>query len=91
MSHGFDNAYVGLMRYNPSNVVVCKVVTLGYLCASVAHIGYGKLKHGASLLVEVVHAVVDGEVRRTANATACFHAEEGKSLTISAQVAVLPA
>src|SRR5690606_2884497 len=46
-----DDAFVGLMRYQPGDVVSSEVVSLHNLGTDIGHVGHGKLKHGRTLLI----------------------------------------
>ena len=89
-SHGFDDAHVGLVGQNPGDVVAVQSVALGHERASVAHVSHCEAIDRATLLVELVHLVIDGEIRGRASRTAGLHAEEGHALAVGAEVAVFP-
>ena len=65
--YSLDDAEVGLVRYNPIDILALEVVALEYLQHVVAHVGYRIAEHGASLLVEVVQTVIYGEMRSGAH------------------------
>ena len=89
-SHGFDDAHVGLVGQHPRDAVAVESVALGHEGASVAHVGHREAIDRATLLMELVHLVVDGEIRGRASRTAGLHTEEGHALTVGAEVAVFP-
>ena len=86
----FDDAHIGLVGKHPSDVVLVEVVAFGNQGARVAHGGHGILVDGAAFLVNLVHVVVDGEVRGRAGRTAAFEAEIGQALAVGTEVAVFP-
>ena len=90
MCYGLNDSDIGLMRNNPSDVVLVEVITFSNKCAGIAHVCYSELKHRAAFLMQIVHAMVDGEIRRTANRTASLQAQERKSLSIRTQEGILP-
>ena len=88
LGHGLYDAHVSLMGHHPLDVVLRQAVTLGNECAVVAHVGHGIAEHGASLLIEVVQTVVDGEVAWGADRATCLQVQEGQSLAVAAEVGI---
>ena len=76
------------MRNHPSDIVLCKVVALGYYGACITHVCYGKLKYRASFLVKIMQMVVYCEMGRRTNGASAFLNEERQSFTIGTQIRI---
>ena len=88
MSHGINDTHVGLMGNYPVDVILVQVVTFSNLHTGVRHVRYGILEYRSTLLIDVVHPVVNRKVRRRTHRTTSLHVEEGKPLTIGTKVGV---
>ena len=82
MSYRFDDAHIGLMGNNPVNVIFCQPVLFCYSCTDIRHIRDSVLEHSSTFLMNIMHFIVNREIRRRTNRTTRFHVEERQSLTI---------
>ena len=76
------------MGHNPLDIVLIQAITLSDQHTVIAHVRHSITEHRTTLLIEIVQTMVDGEMRRRADRSTCFHVQERKSLAVSTQIGV---
>ena len=88
LGHSLNDTHICLMRHHPIDVILAQAIAFGNKGTVVAHICHSITEHRTTLLIAVVHTMINGEVTGRTNRTTRLHMKEGKSLTIGTQIRI---
>ena len=86
LGNGLNDTHIGLVRNDPLDVILIQTIAFSNESTIVAHVRHCIAEHGATLLIEVMQAVVDGEVTGRTDRTSSLDVQERQALAVSTKV-----